>query len=142
MTRHEAVEEHRKMWTWITEQLERMTEKESKRISILFLKKSYVNDNRKDLIKKYGVNIIKEIEYSYCFLCCYARLLSEISECDWSCDSCPVKVAKDDKRGFKCLGGLYDRTENRNPLEKRIKAARVISELPENENIKDIDIIF
>ena len=142
MTRHEAVVEHRKMWTWIKEQLERMTEEESKRIYIFLLKKSYINDNRKEITKKYGVNIIKEIKYSYCFLCCYARLLSGEIKRDCICDYCPVKVAKDDKKGFECLGGLYAQTETHNSLETRIKAARAISELPENESIKDIDIVF
>lgn len=141
MTRHQAVEEHRKMWTWITEQLERMTEEESKRIDIFLLKKSYVNDHRKELIKKYGIIITGEIEYNYCFLCCYAQLLSGISEGIWLCDSCPVEV-DDIGRGAGCLRGLFGKTEDCNPLKKRIKAARTISELPENENIKDIDIII
>lgn len=147
MTRHQAVEEHRKMWTWITEQLERMTEEESKRIDIFLLKKSYINDHRKEIAKKYGVNIIEKNKGCYCFLCCYAcyvelQLIANEEEC--TCNFCPVKVAKDDKnkKGLKCLGGLYAQTENSNPLEKRIKAARAISELPENESIKDIDIIL
>ena len=142
MTRHQAVEDHRKMWKWITEQLERMTEEEAKRINIFILKKAYINDHCEELIKRYGINITYEIENSYCFLCCYARLLSEISGGSWVCDSCPVKVDDDIGRGTVCLGGLYGQTENRNPLKKRIKAARTISELPENENIKDIDITY
>lgn len=141
MTRHQAVEEHRKMWKWIAEQLERMSEEESKRIDIFLLKKAYINDHREELIKKYGINITEEIEYNYCFLCCYAQLLSGIIEGNWVCDSCPVKVDGDFRRGA-CLGGLYGKTENYNPLEKRIKAAKIISELPENENIKDIDIVY
>lgn len=139
MTRHQAVEEHRKMWTWITEQLERMTEEESKRIDTIFLKEAYINDHREELIKKYGVNITEEIEYNYCFLCCYAQLIS--SERELVCYSCPVKVDDDTGRSA-CLGGLYGKKENYIPLEKRIKAAKIISELPENESIKDIDIIF
>lgn len=142
MTRHQAVEDHRKMWKWITEQLERMTEEESKRIDIFILKKAYINDHREEIIKKYGINITDEIENYYCFLCCYARLLLGISGGSLVCDFCPVKVDDDIGRGIVCLGGLYGRTENYNPLKKRIKAARTISELPENENIKDIDIVF
>lgn len=142
MTRHQAVEEHRKMWKWITEQLERMTEEESKRIYIFILKKAYINDHREELIKKYGINITCEIEYNYCFLCCYARLLSGISGGSLVCDSCPVKVDDEIGRGTDCLRGLFGKTEECNPLKKRIKAARTISELPENENIKDIDIII
>ena len=41
MTRHEAVVEHRKMWTWIKEQLEGMSDKESKVTTIGDLKKEY-----------------------------------------------------------------------------------------------------
>lgn len=141
MTRHQAVEDHRKMWKWITDQLERMTEEESKRIGIFILKKAYINDHREEMIKKYGINITEEIENNPCFLCCYAQLLSEISEDSWLCDSCPVEV-DDIGRETGCLRGLFGKTEDCNPLKKRIKAARTISELPENENIKDIDIIF
>lgn len=141
MTRHQAVEDHRKMWKWITEQLERMTEEESKRIDIFILKKAYINDHREEMIKKYGINITDKIESNYCFLCCYARLLSIMSGGSGGCKSCPVEV-DDIERRTGCLRGLYEKTEECNPLKKRIKAARTISELPENENVKDIDIII
>ena len=59
----------------------------------------------------------------------------------YGCVNCPVRVntvAKADDTG--CLNGLYERTASNYPLKTRIKAARIISKLPENKNVEDIDI--
>lgn len=139
MTRHEAVVEHRKMWTWIKEQLEGMSEKESRATTIGVLKKEYYEIHVEELIKKYGGDLVVKYSYNYCFLCTYNMYAREKD--DYECTNCPVRVNAVAKVICgKCLNGLYRRTTSNYSLKTRIKAARIISKLPENKNAEDIDI--
>lgn len=140
MTRHEAVVEHRKMWKWIKEQLEGMSEQESKITTTYGIKKEYYETHNEELRKKYGNDLVDKFESNYyCFLCIYnmyARMKG-----GYGCTNCPVRVNAIAKvNGRKCMNGLYDKTEYKYPLKTRIKAARIISKLPENKNVEDIDI--
>lgn len=139
MTRHEAVEEHRKMWTWIKEQLEGMSERESKVTLIRNLKKEYYKTHEEGLRKKYGGDLVDKLGFNYCFLCTYDMYAREKG--DYGCINCPVRVNAVAKvNDGECLNGLYDKTECKYPLKTRIKAARIISKLPENKDAIDIDI--
>lgn len=139
MTRHEAVEEHRKMWTWIKEQLEGMSERESKVTPICNLKKEYYETHEEELRKKYGGDLVDKLGFNYCFLCTYNMYARERG--GYGCINCPVRVNTIAKVNEKnCLNGLYDKTCCINSLKTRIKAARIISKLPENKNAEDIDI--
>lgn len=139
MTRHEAVVEHRKMWTWIKEQLEGMSERESRATPICTLEKEYYEIHKEELRKKYGDDLVAKYSYNYCFLCTYNMWSREIGS--YGCVNCPVRVnavAKANSR--ECLNGLFGRTTSNYSLKTRIKAARIISKLPENKNAEDIDI--
>ena len=139
MTRHEAVEEHRKMWTWIKEQLEGMSERESKVTPICNLKKEYYETHEEELRKKYGGDLVEKYSYNYCFLCVYNMWSREIG--GYGCVNCPVRInAVAKENDGECLNGLYERTSSNYSLKTRIKAARIISKLPENKNAEDIDI--
>lgn len=139
MTRHEAVEEHRKMWTWIKEQLEGMSEQESKITTIRNIKKEYCEVHEEELRKKYGGDLVDKLGFNHCFLCTYnmyARMKGA-----YGCIECPVRVnAVANVNYEKCLNGLYGKTECMYPLKTRIKAARIILKLPENKDAIDIDI--
>lgn len=139
MTRHEAVEEHRKMWTWIKEQLEGMSEWESTFTPICNLKEEYYETHEEELRKKYGGDLVDKLGFNYCFLCTYnmyARMRNS-----HGCIECPVRVnAVANVNYGKCLNGLYDKTACKYLLKTRIKAARIISKLPENKDVIDIDI--
>lgn len=139
MTRHEAVIEHRKMWTWIKEQLEGKSESESRATSICALKKEYYEIHEEELRKKYGDDLVEKYSYNYCFLCVYNMWSREIG--GYGCVNCPVRVNAVAKANSKdCLNGLYGRTARNNSLKTRIKSARIISKLPENKDAIDIDI--
>lgn len=139
MTRHEAVEEHRKMWTWIKEQLEGMSERESKVTAICNLKKEYYETHEEELRKKYGDDFAVKYSFKYCFLCTYNMYAREKG--GYGCINCPVRVNAVAKVNNKnCLNGLYDKTYCYCSLKTRIKAARIISKLPENKDVIDIDI--
>lgn len=139
MTRHEAVVEHRKMWTWIKEQLEGMSERESRDTAICALKKEYYEIHEEELRKKYGGDLVDKLGFNYCFLCTYDMYAREIG--GYGCINCPVRVNAVAKVNDKnCLNGLYNKTDCNHSLKTRIKAARIISKLPENKNVEDIDI--
>lgn len=139
MTRYEAVEEHRKMWTWIKEQLEGMSERESKVTTIRNIKKEYYRAHKEELRKKYGDDLVAKLNFNYCFLCIYnmyARMKG-----GYGCINCPVRInAVANENDEKCLNGLYDKTDFNHSLKTRIKAARIISKLSENKDVMDIDI--
>ena len=139
MTRHEAVVEHRKMWTWIKEQLEGMSERESKVTTTCDLKEEYYEIHEEELRKKYGDVLVSKCSFNYCFLCTYNMYVR--IEDGHGCIDCPVRVnAVANVNYRKCLNGLYERTASNYPLKTRIKAARIISKLPENKDAIDIDI--
>ena len=139
MTRHEAVIEHRKMWTWIKEQLEGMSEWESIVTTTCDLKKEYYEIHEEELRRKYGDDLVAKYSFNYCFLCTYNMWSREIG--GYGCVNCPVRVnAVAKANGKDCLNGLYGRTTSNYSLKIRIKAARIISKLPENKNAEDIDI--
>lgn len=139
MTRYEAVEEHRKMWTWIKEQLEGMSERESRTTAIYAFKKEYYEIHEEELRKKYGGDLVDKLGFNRCFLCTYDMYVRMKGA--YRCINCPVRVnavAKANSR--ECLNGLYGRTTSNYSLKTRIKAARIISKLPENKDVIDIDI--
>lgn len=139
MTRHEAVKEHRKMWTWIKEQLEGMAGRESKVTTTCSLKEEYYETHKEELRKKYGDDLVAKLCFNYCFLCIYNMYAREIG--GYGCINCPVRInAVANENDEMCLNGLYDKTECEYPLKTRIKAARIISKLPENKKVEDIDI--
>ena len=139
MTRHEAVVEHRKMWTWIKEQLEGMSVSESRDTAICDLKKEYYEIHEEELRRKYGDDLVEKYSYNYCFLCTYNAHAKKIG--GYGCTNCPVRVnAVAKANDGECLNGLYERTTGNYPLKTRIKAARIISKLPENKDAIDIDI--
>lgn len=139
MTRHEAVEEHRKMWTWIKEQLEGMSEQESKITTICDIKKEYCEVHEEELRKKYGGDLVAMLSFNNCFLCTYNMYVREIG--GYGCVNCPVRInAVANENDEMCLNGLYDKTDCNHSLKTRIKAARIISKLPENKDVIDIDI--
>lgn len=139
MTRHEAVVEHRKMWTWIKEQLEGMSERESRAAGIHDFKKEYYRIHEEELRKKYGDDLVAKYRFNYCFLCAYNMWSREIG--GYGCVNCPVRINAVAKVNDKdCLNGLYNKAGCNHSLKTRIKAARIISKLPENKNAEDIDI--
>lgn len=116
LTREQAITEHRKMWRWIAEQYKNKCD-----ISPHQLKKIY--------LLKIGYDDPFLIQ-SCCFLCEYTR--------ERGCDNCPLiwgtikdcMGTSDEHRGL--YGKLMDCYLNRD-IEKCVKLARQIAELPEKQ---------
>lgn len=111
LTREQAIAEHRKMWRWIAE----LIEKVKRCVNIGDSKKEYLSMLK---IKIYPIDM--------CFLCQYAN---EADVC-FPCRHCPVE--KPD--GIGCLGGLYYKVCRAETWQEQAALARQIAELPEREN--------
>lgn len=107
LTREQAIAEHRKMWNWIAEQIER----KMKYLSISGLK------------DKYYFMLEKTWTVEKCYLCQYANEQYTSSPCD----HCPVE--KPD--GVGCLGGLYYAVNRAETWQEQASLARQIANLPE-----------
>ena len=122
LTKKKTIEEHRKMWNWIADQVEHKTSG----FLIYTLKKEYLR----------GTEYDKEL-IANCFLCEYSGICSD------SCRHCPV-IPDHDGKG--CLAGLYDDAceavalcYNNGTKKNRQYAAelcRKIANLPERPDIQ------
>ena len=120
LTKKKTIEEHRKMWNWIADQIEQAEEV----LPVWLLKKQYLKST------PYYKELIAD-----CFLCEYSGVCSD------SCKHCPV--ISDDDSG--CLGGLYGKASiatvkcyEEDTKENRQYAAelcRKIANLPERPDI-------
>lgn len=105
LTREQAIAEHRKMWNWIADRIERCETV----LKIPNLKIEYLTNN--DI----------EIILGGCFLCEYA-------DSRGGCKSCPLKP----RNGInECLGGLYWECDLSHTWQEQAKLARQIANLPE-----------
>lgn len=111
LTREQAITEHRKMWNWIADEIEK--QKICKVIATL--KRDY-------FILKYN-----EPFDAYCFLCLYVK------QRHVGCNECPIKW-----EGGCCINkketGIYDRCIKSGTWQEQSALARQIANLPERNN--------
>lgn len=112
LTRDQAITEHKEMWLWIAE----LIEKVKRCVNIGDTKSKYLSK------KKYKV-----YPWNNCFLCEYAFQFS-----DSECEHCPVKSPEE---GNGCLGGLYQKVVHANTWQEQAALSRQIAELPEREDV-------
>lgn len=112
LTREQAIAEHRKMWNWIADQIER----KRKYLSISGLKDKY-----------FFMLKMKIWPVDRCYLCQYANEHSKT----FQCDNCPVE--KPD--GVGCLGGLYYAVNRAETWQEQASLARQIANLPERTDV-------
>lgn len=111
LTREQAIAEHRKMWNWIADDIERL--KTVCKITVLksdyFMKSKFKN----------------EAILSWCFLC-------EYSYRNKGCESCPVNSPT---KGTGCLNGLYYLVCRSETWQEQATLARQIANLPERTDV-------
>lgn len=108
LTKKEALESHRKMWTWIANEIK----EEKYVVNIILLKKRYLGFSASHIV-------------NYCFLCDYDdRFYGD-------CKHCPVDTNFD---FYDCLGGLYEMCFNARTYEEQYELALEIANLPERED--------
>lgn len=134
LTRKETVKKHRDMWNWIADQLE-----SGARESVDSLKEQYMENSGEE-----------NIEHD-CFLCHYARKITDRSILSGMCDACPVLWGTEEKTNFAyCENGMKDEEGCNTGLwfmckEKTLsgkykiaaKIARKIANLPWKKEIKE-----
>lgn len=113
LTREQAIAEHRKMWNWIADAIERM----ERVFDIDILKDLYLG-----VFKKMTTYPIES-----CFLCEYSKSERNKRCRGITCDYCPVTRAY----GSGCLGGLYHSVNRAETWQEQAKIARQIANLPE-----------
>ena len=110
LTKERAIEEHRKMWNWIAEQYENVSEVLIELHNIDRLKNYYIKENHSEL-EDY------EIDYN-CFCCEYD------DQFDGDCLHCPLE-----------WGGAYS---SRDDFVLCGKIARKIANLPERRETEEV----
>lgn len=116
LTREQAIAEHRKMWNWIADAIER-----TERVFNI------------DMLKDLYLGVFKEMKtypVESCFLCEYSRSEKNKRCQGTTCDYCPVTGACDDG----CLGGLYYSVSRAETWQNQSALARQIANLPERED--------
>lgn len=117
LTREQAIAEHRKMWNWIADEIE----KEKMICDIDMYKDFYLTVLRKMTI----------LPVERCFLCEYARKEKYKKYSGTTCDCCPVKGGG----GDGCLGGLYYSVCRAETWKEQAALARQIANLPERTDV-------
>lgn len=127
LTKQQTIEEHRKMWNWIAEQLEKGIKK-----SVYDLKVEYCERNQLSLLY-------------HCFCCDYALTTSDYVYCDM-CKNCPVIWGTEsDTKDFFCeyeikkedfyedhgLWSKADEYSKKGKYKEAAELARQIANLPE-----------
>lgn len=115
LTREQAIAEHRKMWNWIADEIE----KENHVFDIEELKDLYLG-----VFKKMSICPIER-----CFLCEYSMEQLNKTGNGVTCDHCPVIKAD----GYGCLGGLHYEVCRSYTWQEQAKLARQIANLPERK---------
>lgn len=111
LTREQAIAEHRKMWNWIADEIE----KKNKVLGIWNLKDRYCE------IKGF------ELVLYNCFLCEYTKA---------NCVNCPIDW-KNDSAMYMCErnGGLWVKCRDAETWQEQAALARQIANLPERTDV-------
>lgn len=117
LTREEAISKHRKMWSWIADEIE----KEKKYQDIEYLKIEYCNDE-----EVRGVT-------SNCFCCEYTNCVCEFCPIEWESEAGDYMCL--DQYKEKDCKGLYMLCFDELDWKEQAKLARKIANLPERENV-------
>lgn len=132
LSREQAINEHRKMWSWIAENVEKLKPK-----CIEEIKCEYLQIHDLDF---------KDV-YHLCFLCEYARhemkKYISVSDLKVICEFCPIEWDSDRCYRSNTLfnNTIYNKIDNSIALKIYSKAsyyARLIAELPEKENKNEL----
>ena len=118
LTKEEAIRQHRKMWRWIAEEIE----KEKEYHEICYYKKQYCN--------RYFPGYKIEC---YCFLCEYSCQKSGNKDRINKCLSCPLQWTN--SKNLTCIGGYYGLITMLTDKYNRVHYANIIAELPEVEDV-------
>lgn len=117
LTREQAIEEHRKMWSWIADTIEIL----EMVFEIYMLKDLYLGTLKKMTI----------YPAESCFLCEYSREQLNKTGNGVTCDYCPVVAPKT----AGCLGGLYYAVCEAETWKEQAALARKIANLPERTDV-------
>jgi hypothetical protein len=126
LTKQEAIENHRKMWNWIADELEKGNG--PKYYNVINIKTEYfIKHNIKP----------ENTPKSYCYCCEYAKSIKPSLDCG----DCPLKWPNTDDSN--CLqqflaDGLYIKIRRlfiKKGYKKAAKLARKIANLPEREDV-------
>lgn len=116
LTREEAISEHRKMWNWIADEIEK--EKRDQ----------YIEGLKKEYCDREGYYI-----RSNCFCCEYTKYICDYCPIEWKSEvedsMCMQKYEEDDDEG------LYALCCNELDWEEQAKLARQIANLPERQDL-------
>lgn len=126
LTREQAIAEHRKMWNWITDKIEKLKTV----VNIYDYKKEYCYINKYDFI------------LHNCFCCEYASIKWLNSYVDSICQMCPLdwksksnRVMCENAEHEKDYEGLYSLCCKAKSWQEQAALARQIANLPEREDI-------
>ena len=109
MTRSEAIENHRKMWKWIAEQIKEGRCGPGEHI---YLKELYIIEHFSGCTFRHN-----------CFLCDYSHNQSDI------CEPCPLNWGSSNK--FACEDGFYGMWMDTRDMDEAYILALLIADLPE-----------
>lgn len=129
LTKKQAIEEHRKMWTWIAERIKKYSVRELKSFPdwtnvIIFLKQSYTLNMKISILNN-------------CFCCEYTRMkMGEDFYCYPCGETCPLVWGGNNSIG--CMGAEYGTFESLKRISTKNKEiayqrALKIANLPEKE---------
>ena len=110
LTREQAIAEHRKMWSWIAGEIEKI----KRTIYIVAYKKKYIE-----------INGFLDVQDN-CFMCEYV-----VNKCK-GCEECPVNSYV---YSIDCLGGLFEKCCNADSWQEQATLARQIANLPERTDV-------
>lgn len=110
LTREQAIAEHRKMWNWIADEIERVKHS----VYIIAYKKKYLEIN--------GFVDIKDS----CFMCEYVVNKHK------TCEQCPINSWI---YSIDCLGGLFEKCCNAKSWQEQAALARQIANLTERTDV-------
>ena len=122
MTKEKAIENHRKMWNWIADRIE----KDKQVFDIHEMKIYYMFDMESGIGR----------DYHYCYCCYYANNNCDICPIKWPSDNlnypCEDDKCREDNSGlwWQCQA-LYETCSC--DWKKQAKLAREIAKLPERE---------
>jgi len=123
LTREQAIEEHRKMWNWIADNIEKIKPNGNKDIKEYYL---------------YKIRKLDESIDNYCFCCEYSSIY-ETSMIKLVCDHCPIEW---DGECRNCLSSLlynnFTMAICNNKYDIASTMAKQIANLPEKKKPKNI----
>lgn len=134
LTRKEAVQKHKDMWTWLAEQNQLIVENGNDRVAV----------SKRDYFRPHGVPR-KELPENYCYACQYAQNQADKANDTDKCRYCPIDWTDNGRyENRRCVSrkapkqSLYGRFETANLIDGDVaecaRVAEIIANLPERND--------